>query len=176
MNNNIYLIVGRSGSGKTAIVEYIQNNFKHMTSIESYTTRPRRFDGETGHIFVTDEEFDKLTHLVGYTEFNGYRYAATEQQVEENDFYVIDPAGVEFFLDTYRGDNNVHIVVIDAPIWTRFNRMRKRNGTWQALVRIVHDMFAFAGVEELADIIIRNDDELHVAVSLLLSYIDQYNQ
>lgn len=176
MNNNIYLIVGRSGSGKTAIVEYIQNNFKQMTSIESYTTRPKRNFYETGHIFVTDEEFDKLTHLVGYTEFNGYRYAATEQQVEENDFYVIDPAGVEFFLNAYRGDKSVHIVVIDAPLWTRFNRMCKRNGTWQALVRIVHDVFAFAGVEELADIIIRNDDELHVAVSQLLSYIDQHNQ
>lgn len=176
LSNHIYLIVGRSGSGKTAIVEYIQNNFKHMTSIESYTTRPRRYDGETGHIFVTDEEFDQLKDFVGYTEFDGNRYAATTQQVEENDFYVIDPAGVEYYLNSYTGDKHSHIVVITASVWTRFKRMSQRDGFVKAIRRIWHDRKAFKNVEDLADIIIENEDELHVAVSELLSYIDQYNQ
>ena len=126
--DNIYLIVGRSGSGKTSIVEYIQNNFKQRTSIESYTTRPPRYDGETGHIFVSDEEFDKLTDLVGYTEFNGYRYAATAQQVEENDFYVIDPEGIHYFKENYKGTKNVCIIAIEESLWTSFNRMRTRDG------------------------------------------------
>lgn len=172
MSNHIYLIVGRSGSGKTAIVEYIQNNFKNMTSIESYTTRPRRFDGETGHIFVTDEEFNKLTDFVAYTEFDGYRYAATAQQVEENDFYVIDPAGIRYFLGHYKGQKVMHVVVIDAPLHVRFMRMCKRDGALKALKRIWHDRHAFGHVEDFADIIIRNDGELHEAVSELLSFID----
>lgn len=172
MSNHIYLIVGRSGSGKTSIVEYIQNNFKERTSIESYTTRPPRYEGETGHIFVSDEEFDKLTDLVGYTEFNGYRYAATAQQVEENDFYVIDPEGVWYFAENYKGNKNVHIIVIEASLWTRFNRMRKRDGWKKAIGRIWHDHKAFAYMEELADYIVWNDDELHQAVSKVLTYID----
>ena len=176
MNDHIYLIVGRSGSGKTAIVEYIQNNFKDMTSIESYTTRKRRYDGETGHIFVTDEEFNKLKNIVAYTEFDGKRYATTAQQVDENDFYVVDPAGVRYFWDHYRGDKHVHIVVITASVWTRFKRMCQRDGMTKAMKRIWHDHKAFKGVENMADIIIENEDELHVAVSELLSYIDQYNQ
>lgn len=174
MSNHIYLIVGRSGSGKTAIVEYIQNNFRNMTTIESYTTRPRRFDGETGHIFVTNEEFNKLTDFVAYTEFDGYRYAATTQQVEENDFYVVDPAGIRYFLGHYRGDKCAHIIVIDAPLWTRFTRMCKRDGIKKAMQRIWHDRKAFKGVNEFADLIVTNDGEIHEAVSQVLSYIDQF--
>lgn len=172
MNNNIYLIIGRSGSGKTSIVEYIQNNFKERTSIESYTTRPPRYEGETGHIFVSDEEFDKLTDLVGYTEFNGYRYAATAQQVEENDFYVIDPEGVRYFAENYKGNKKAHVIIVEASLWTRFNRMRKRDGWKKAIARIVHDAKAFEGMMYLADYIVWNDDELHQAVSKVLTYIN----
>lgn len=147
-----------------------------MTSIESYTTRQKRYEGETGHVFVTDEEFDQLTDFVGYTEFDGHRYAATAQQVEENTFYVIDPAGVEYFMNHYHGDKNVHVVVVRTSAWTRFRRMKQRDGWKKAIKRIIYDAKAFAGVEQLADVIIDNNDELHVAVSELLTYIDQYNQ
>ena len=64
--NTIYLIVGRSGSGKTTIAEELERKYG-LKSIQSYTTRPKRSDNETGHIFVSDEEFDKLTDMVAYT-------------------------------------------------------------------------------------------------------------
>ena len=57
--NNIYLIVGCSGSGKTTIVNSLENKYG-LKSIQSYTTRPKRSDDETGHIFISDEEYDKL--------------------------------------------------------------------------------------------------------------------
>ena len=31
-----------------------------MKSIESYTTRPPRYEGETGLIFVTDKEYEAM--------------------------------------------------------------------------------------------------------------------
>ena len=65
---NIFLIVGASGSGKTTIVEQLEQRYG-LTSIQSYTTRAARYVGEKGHIFVSDEEFDKLTDLIAYTEF-----------------------------------------------------------------------------------------------------------
>ena len=88
MNNYIFLIVGPSGSGKTTLVEMLEQSLG-MTSIESYTTRKPRYSGEKGHIFVSDEDFDQLKDLVGYTEFDNHRYAATAMQVEHNDIYVI---------------------------------------------------------------------------------------
>ena len=48
---NIYLIVVCSGSGKTAITEKLEELY-NLKSIQSYTTRPPRYDGETGHTFI----------------------------------------------------------------------------------------------------------------------------
>ena len=49
----IYLIVGKSGSGKTTLVEALKKY--GYNSIESYTTRPKRFDNETCHTFITED-------------------------------------------------------------------------------------------------------------------------
>lgn len=122
---NIYLIVGCSGSGKTTITEQLEQKYK-LKSIQSYTTRPPRYDGETGHIFVSNEEFDELTDKVGYTEFAGYRYCATSEQVENNDLYVIDPKGVKFFMKSYTGKKTPKIIFIDSDLNVRYDRMVKR--------------------------------------------------
>jgi len=50
----IICIVGESGSGKTTIAEYIEREHG-IKMMESYTDRPMRYPGETGHTFVTKE-------------------------------------------------------------------------------------------------------------------------
>lgn len=151
---NIYLIVAPSGAGKTTVTELLENKYG-LKPIQSYTTRPPRFEGETGHTFVSDEEFDKLTDIVAYTEFAGNRYCVTAEQVEENDLYVIDPKGVEFFKGHYNGNKQVKVVYIESDMTTRYERMKQRaedsgNTYLEAvdisLKRIVND------VEEFYDI------------------------
>ena len=80
--HRIVLLVGPSGSGKTAIANYLHDTYGWNT-VQSYTTRPPRYDGEEGHTFVTDEEFDKLTDMIAYTEFDGHRYCATADQIDQ---------------------------------------------------------------------------------------------
>lgn len=133
--NSIFLIVGPSGSGKSTICDRLVNSHAGLSQIQSYTTRPPRYIGEKGHIFVTDEEFDKLTDLVGYTEFDGHRYAATSAQVEENDIYVIDPAGVEYFRENYHGRKRVYVIGIWATEAARKKRMFLRGDPEDAIVR-----------------------------------------
>lgn len=148
---HIFLIIGCSGSGKTAITEKLEELY-HLKSIQSYTTRPPRYDGETGHTFVSNEEFDELTDRVGYTEFAGFRYCATSEQVENNDLYVIDPKGVDFFMNAYKGSKKPEIIFIDSDLTTRYNRMVKRaeekgdtflNAVDKALSRIKTDVIEF---------------------------------
>ena len=122
---NIYLIVGASGSGKTAITEKLEELY-HLKSIQSYTTRPPRYDGEAGHTFVSNEEFDELTDYVAYTEFAGNRYCATSEQVENNDLYVIDSNGVKFFMKSYTGKKTPKIIYINSDLNVRYERMVKR--------------------------------------------------
>jgi hypothetical protein len=68
----LYCIVGTSGSGKTTQTEYIRDAIRKifeargikadgLRCVESMTTRKPRFEGETGHVFLSKEEFDSYT-------------------------------------------------------------------------------------------------------------------
>ena len=109
--NTIFLIIAPSGAGKTTLAGQLEKMYG-LQSIQSYTTRPPRYDGETGHIFVSDKEFDELKDMVAYTEFCGHRYCATAEQVENNDLYVIDPKGVEYFRQAYHGNKQIKTIYI----------------------------------------------------------------
>ena len=128
MSKYIFLIVGCSGSGKTTITEQLEQRYG-LKSIQSYTTRPKRYEDESGHTFVSDEEFDKLTDMVAYTEFAGNRYCATAEQVENNDLYIIDPKGVDFFMKAYKGSKTPKIIFISSNLTTRYERMVERAET-----------------------------------------------
>ena len=151
MGNCIFLIVGCSGSGKTTITEQLEQKYG-LKSIQSYTTRKPRYEGETGHIFISDEEFDKITDMVAYTEFDSKRYCATAEQVENNDLYIIDPKGVDFFMKAYKGSKTPKIIFISSNLTTRYERMVGRAETKgkshqeaieSSLTRIVNDAGEF---------------------------------
>lgn len=175
--NTIFLIVGRSGAGKTTLVTQLETISK-LKSIPSYTTRPPRYEGELGHIFVGNYAYWNSKHstetLVGFTVYNGHEYWATASQVEEHDLYVIDPAGVEFFKQNYRGNKQVKVVYIDADWKARYQRMRARGDSWwESMKRILHDYKWFDGWKEKADFVVINHD-LTEAFTLLNNYILQF--
>jgi Guanylate kinase len=55
--SKIICISGESGSGKTTIAELLEK--RGYNYIESYTTRPMRFQDEEGHIFVNMDRYNK---------------------------------------------------------------------------------------------------------------------
>lgn len=149
-NNFIILICGASGSGKSSVADKLHDLYG-WKSIDSYTTRPKRSENEGTHIFVSDDEFNKINpaSMVAYTEFSGYRYCATTDQVEEAQMYVIDPFGIKTFFERYRGNKNVLIVYLSCRERTRFNRMLKRGDTVEAAIRrIDYDRNAFKNIYE----------------------------
>lgn len=152
MNKPLLLFVGPSGSGKTTAAEYLEST-QGYKSVQSYTTRLPRYENETGHIFVSNEEFDKLQNLVAYTEYNGHRYCATSEQVDEADIYVIDVPGVEVFLEKYKTKRPIYIMYFDVDIHIRIDRMINRHDHDAAIVSRIYKDTEYNWISKLSDIV-----------------------
>lgn len=138
MTNPLYLLIGKSASGKTTISNILEEKYGYK-AVSSYTTRPRRSNGEVGHIFVDDATFDQLGELAGFVEYNGFRYGTTMQQVDDADIYVIDPVGAEYLLDKYT-NRPVCIIYFDTSVPTRIRRMIYRGDMDNTIIhRLLQD-------------------------------------
>lgn len=107
----MYLIVGRTGSGKDYLAERLSD--AGLRVVKSYTTRPKRTDNEDSHIFISPEEVATYTDKVSTTTINGYEYFATKSQIDNSDVFIVDPIGVEE-LTRNMPDTTFHIIYVKA--------------------------------------------------------------
>lgn len=134
----LYLFVGKSASGKTTVADLLESKYG-LRQVRSFTTRPPRYEGEIGHIFVSEDEFHNLGELAAYTFYNGNHYGTTFEQLNECSVYVIDPKGVETLLSKYIG-RPVVILYFNASAYTRINRMLDRGDSdTQVVGRLLQD-------------------------------------
>ena len=151
MQHKVILLIGPSGSGKSTIANELFHTYG-LKPIDSYTTRPPRYSGEPGHIFVSDAEFDRLTGIVAYTEFDGHRYCATAEQIDQCDVYVVDVAGVETLTQRYNGCAKIIPLYLDVPEEICEERMADRGDTQEMIKkRISNDVVLFdSAVDRIA--------------------------
>ena len=181
--HNLYCIVGQSGSGKSTIADKLESEYG-IKQVLSYTTRKPRYEGENTHEFITDAEFDKLTDMVAFTEFDGYKYCATAEKLNGCDTYIIDPKGVDTLKMNYT-DKPLKIIYVKVIAGIRYERMKKRQlknkGDFEqcvmgALERIGHDAHEFYWYEHglfHIDFTIRNEGEIDDAVRKVYEYIQE---
>lgn len=129
-------LVGASGSGKTSVAKYLEDEYGYNV-IQSYTTRPKRGNQEYGHTFLKGlewnlersfmeyvcterdnwmvREYFHETDVIAY--FNSYdsgnEYFATHQQIKMGsvNLYIVDPEGAKQVHDYYRGTEMIVITV-----------------------------------------------------------------
>jgi guanylate kinase len=127
MNNiehTLVIFVGKSGSGKSSLINRLCNR-EGYTQVISQTTRPRRNENDNDHIFITEEDYymAKLNgDIVAETEINGYHYYATREQVYNADFYTLDPQGLESLLSRDLPNLRLVIIYIACPDDIRMER------------------------------------------------------
>ena len=125
MNKPLFLLVGKSASGKTTIANMLEAD--GYNQIQSYTTRLPRYENEPGHVFITNEEYDKLENIMASTVYNGNCYCTTLDQIKAADLYVVDCNGVRTLLDNYEQINRpIHIILFEANTYCRIQRMLER--------------------------------------------------
>ena len=90
----LFLLVGRTGVGKSHLEQLLETHF-HWRFIRSYTDRPKRGPKDTGHTFLSTEKLASFPkeERVAETIIGPYTYFATKEQVAQADGYVIDPNG-----------------------------------------------------------------------------------
>lgn len=140
MNKPLFLFVGRSASGKTTIANMLAEKYGYY-QVKSYTTRKPRFDGESGHIFVSEEEFKNLGELAAYTYYNNNHYGTTFEQLSESDIYVIDVPGVESLLEKLQSDTRpICVIYFDTSVYNRILHMIDRGDSdMMVIARLLQD-------------------------------------
>ena len=131
MQNKEHLLIcvlGESSSGKDSLVSKLCEKTGH-TAICSYTTRPKR-DGEGDtHIFVDDTVYEEMLSeekIAAFTEISGYKYWTTTDQLYENSYYIIDPAGVKTLKELNLPNIRLVTIYINVPESLRKERAMKR--------------------------------------------------
>ena len=168
---NLYCIIGKSGVGKTTAVDRLSEECGYKV-LKSYSTRLPRHKDDVDHTFISLKEYADLKNKIACCEFNGNFYAATAEQVEESNLYVIDCHGVKELKENYKGDKKIIVIQLTATIEECLNRMLKRGDSEdKAWDRLKHDYTAFKDADELSDYKIPSDSSMAV-VSAIKHIID----
>lgn len=140
MNEPLFLFVGKSSSGKTTVASKLEERYG-LKQVFSYCTRPPRYEGEIGHIFVSNEEFNDLGELAAYTNYAGWRYGTTFEQLDKCEIYVIDVNGVKTLLERcWHYNRQIRVIYFNASTYTRIQRMLNRGDSdAQIISRLLQD-------------------------------------
>lgn len=154
------LLVGKSGSGKNTVQDYLVNKYG-LKPLVSYTTRAKRYPEEDTHIFITEQEYEEIKQkekIIAYTFYNGNHYFATEKQFADSDIYIIDIEGIKCIKELGI-DIPYDVIYLDVPAHIRMERMSKRNDNHSMIEeRLKYDETAFKDIRQYSNHFIANFD------------------
>ena len=151
------VLLGKTGSGKTAICDWLTENLRYEKII-TYTTRPMRngeVDGEDYH-FVTDREFEEKD-LILKTNIYGNKYGTCKNDLvgADNKIVIVDPNGLDE-LRLLDGFSFVSVYVA-CPTHIRYSRcVRRGDSPMITLSRISSETYSFDGL--VPDITVDNSN------------------
>lgn len=155
MLNNLYLMVGPSGVGKTTIANELTRRYGYF-QVNPYTTRPRRGDDEGGYIFISEQQFQNLPNKIACVNYHGHFYGATAELLDRNDLYIVEPSGIDAVKQSYH-NRKVFVIGLNASDFTTKQRMQQRGDVLPYILdRQKTDAEIFKGFGKKCDILIMN--------------------
>ena len=178
MKKTIIAITGRTATGKSVIAKKMAERLG-LKVLQSYTTRQPRPDEladmeHSDHIFISNEEYDKLQDIAAETEINGCRYCTTVEALNQCDFYVIDPDGIDYLKKEHGKEFHIVQFYIYANDKIRKERFLQRgNAESDFESRNDDESKQFNAYEQnhKYDIIIYNNRDIAYALNMIEPYI-----
>lgn len=179
MRQILITVAGRNGSGKSLIAKKVAEALG-LNVVKSYATRkPRPEELQKGlencdHIFVSDEEYDKLENITAETEINGARYCTTQEILNNSDIYVIDPKGIKDLKERCGNRYKLLQFYIYADADKRAARFVARGESkakFEAREQSEDEQFCDYENNHGWDIIIYNNWDIDTAVKTMLGYV-----
>lgn len=162
------ILVGKTCSGKTKTAKALED--RGYKRIVTYTTRPMRpgeIDG-VDYNFITPETFLELKEKGFFAETASYDaafghcyYGSSKSSYQPDSVIVLNPYGVKQLKDQGISDTIVYLNVPDELIKKRArHRGDALNEVWR---RLEADRKDFAGMEDIADIIIDVTEDMTIS-------------
>ena len=179
MRQILITVAGRNSEGKSLIAKKVAEALG-LNVVKSYATRkPRPEELQKGlencdHIFVSDEEYDKLENITAETEINGARYCTTQEILDNSDIYVIDPKGIKDLKERCGSRYKLLQFYIYADADKRAARFVARGETkakFEAREQSEDEQFIDYENNHGWDIIIYNNWDIDTAVKTMLGYV-----
>lgn len=175
------VILGKSGSGKTTVVDIITENFRY-DKVVTNTSRPMR-EGEVEGVdynFLTDEEFDTLIEQGEFVEYfiagNGWKYGTSKESLEKDDIFIIlTPSGLDKLKE---GKYDIVSIYVDVDDKTRYIRQLERGDDIKEVCRrSITDENDFKNIEDKVDFIVHNDtNDVWNCVNEVLQLMSKINK
>lgn len=93
----LYLIIGRSNTGKKKLAEELINN--KLKELKLCTTAPETPKTKNKYTFVTPDEAATITNKVFTKTIDNYEYFITESQIKNSDFYITTPEDMKTIIE-----------------------------------------------------------------------------
>ena len=178
MKKTIIAITGRTAAGKSVVAKKMAERLG-LKVLQSYTTRQPRPDEladmeHSDHIFISNEEYNKLQDIAAETEINGCRYCTTVEVLNQCDFYVIDPDGIDYLKKEHGKEFHIVQFYIYANDEIRKERFLQRGNTESDFEsRNADESKQFNAYEQnhKYDIIIYNNRDIDYALNMMEPYI-----
>lgn len=178
MKKTIVTVAGRTAAGKSVIAKKLAQKLG-LKVLKSYTTRPPRPEEvenpeQSDHIFISNEEYDKLEDIAAETTINGNRYCTTINLLKDCDFYIIDPLGIKYLKEKCGKDFRFvqfYIYAGEDHRRLRFTARSKDTKEFEERNRAEAAQFDDYEKNHEYDIIIYNNGNVDDAVDVMDSYV-----
>lgn len=152
-----FVIVGRSASGKTGLMQQLCKDLQLRPTPHVTTRQPRDTDVE--YSFVTKETFKQLP-LLDSVEYCGNFYGIVKDVVDTTDIVIVEPHGVSSIREYLAAKGRpVYVVGISVSEHTAYGRMIMRDKVADE-DRIMNDSILFSDerMNEVCDAVFQDYD------------------